>query len=156
MKTRGFAHRIDIAAPPPRVWTVLCGPSLLPQWLGPDASIRPQKEGNLSATVAPGLRREALIDVFEPPRRLRLIYLVPPELPAFDGAVVEDFLLEPMGTHTVLRLLVSGVPDNTDWAPHMQKLRAASERVLGRLRTLCEQREQAAPSDVRARTAPAS
>ena len=26
MKTRGFAHRIDIEASPPRVWTALCGP----------------------------------------------------------------------------------------------------------------------------------
>jgi uncharacterized protein YndB with AHSA1/START domain len=144
VKTRGFAHRIDIAAPPPRVWTVLCGPTLLSQWLGPDAVIRPQKDGTLAATVAPGFRREAVIDVFDPPRRLRLIYMVPPDLPAFDGAVVEDFMLEPMGRHTVLRLLCSGVPDNPDWMGHFQKLRMVSERLLGRLRALCEQREQAA------------
>ena len=96
-----------------------------------------------AATVAPGFRREALIDVFDPPRRLRLIYLVPEGLPAFDGAVVEDILLEPQDNATVLRLLCSGVPDNADWMVHFQKLRAASERVLGRLRMLCEQRERA-------------
>lgn len=143
MKTRGFAHRIDIAAPPPRVWTVLCGPSLLSQWLGPDAVIRPQKGGQIAATVAPGLYREALIDVFDPPRRLRLIYLVPPELPPFDGAVVEDILLEPLDGQTVLRLLCSGVPDTPAWAAHLHKLRIGSERVLGRLQMLCEQRESA-------------
>lgn len=144
MKTRGFAHRIDIAAPAPRVWMALCGPSLLPQWLGPDALMRPQKGGKLAATVAPGLYREAVVDVIDPPRRLRLIYLVPPELPAFDGAVVEDILLEPVGNGTVVRLLCSGVPDTAEWTPHLQKLRMTSERVLGRLRQLCERREQAA------------
>ena len=141
MKTRGYAHRIDIAAPPPKVWTVLCGPSLMPLWLGADARIRPQHGGSWSATLAPGLPREAIIDVFEPPRRLRLIYLTPPGLTSFDGAVVDDLLLDEEGGHTVLRLLCSGVPDGGEWAAHFMKLRSATERALSRLQTLVEQRE---------------
>jgi len=141
MKTRGYAHRIDIAAPPPKVWTVLCGPSLIPMWLGADARIRPQHGGSWSGTLAPGLPREAMIDVFEPPRRLRLIYQPPPELPSFDGAVVDDLLLDEEDGHTVLRLLCSGVPDIAEWGPHFMKLRTAAERALGRLKALVEQRE---------------
>lgn len=141
MKTRGFAHRIDIAAPPPRVWTALCGPSLLPQWMGPEARIRPQKGGVWSAVLAPGLAREAMIDVFDPPRRLRLIYLPPPELPPFDGAVVDDLLLDAEDGHTILRLLCSGVPDSAEWTAHFVRLRGAAERALARLKLLAEQRE---------------
>lgn len=144
LKTRGYAHRIDIAAPPPRVWDILCGPALLPLWLGADARIRPQRGGQLSATVAPGLARDAMIDVFEPPRRLRLIYLPPAELPAFDGAVVDDVLLDGENGSTIVRLLCSGVPDLPAWNPHYLKIRSTSERALGRLKVLVEQRERMA------------
>lgn len=141
MKTRGYAHRIDIAATPPKVWTALCGPSQMPLWLGADARIRPQRGGSWSGTLAPGLSRQAMIDVFDPPRRLRLIYLPPPDLPSFDGAVVDDLLLDEEAGHTVLRLLCSGVPDGGEWGAHFVKLRGAAERSLARLKALVEQRE---------------
>lgn len=140
LKTRGFAQRIDIEAPAPRVWTVLCGPTLLPLWLGADARIRPQQGGQWSGTLAPGLTRHAMIDVFDPPRRLRLIYLPPDELSAFDGAVAEDILLEDDGRRTILRLLASGMPDLPEWNTHFVRVRAASERALARLRALVEER----------------
>jgi uncharacterized protein YndB with AHSA1/START domain len=144
MKTRGFAHRIDIEAPPPKVWTALCGPLLAPLWLGKDARVRPQKGGTWSATLAPGLSREGLIDVFDPPRRLRLIYQSPPDLPLFEGAVVDDVMLEGTEGHTVVRLLCSGMPDSTEWTQHYLKVRSAAERALSRLKVLVEQRERAA------------
>jgi uncharacterized protein YndB with AHSA1/START domain len=143
-KTRGFAHRIDIAVAPPKVWSVLCGPTLLPLWAGAGARIKPQKGGHWSVTPAPGLQREAIIDVFDPPRRLRLIFLTPPDLPVFDGAVVEDVLLDTEGTNTVLRLLASGVPDLPEWTPYYGKVRMSAERGLARLKVLCEQRERMA------------
>jgi uncharacterized protein YndB with AHSA1/START domain len=142
MKTRGFAHRIDIEAAPPKVWTALCGPMLAPLWLGRDARIRPQQGGAWSATLAPGLMREGIIDVFDPPRRLRLIYLTPPDLPPFEGAVVDDVMLEGTEGQTVLRLLCSGVPDAPEWSQHYMKVRTAAERALARLKVLVEQRER--------------
>ena len=59
--------RIDIEAPAPKVWTVLCGPTLVTQWFAIDARVRPQKGGSWSGTLAPGLTRHAMIDVFDPP-----------------------------------------------------------------------------------------
>jgi uncharacterized protein YndB with AHSA1/START domain len=144
LKTRGFAHRVDITAQPHRVWSVLCGPTLMPLWLGADARVRPQQGGHWSATVSPGFTREAMIDVFEPPRRLRLIYLPPPGLSAFDGAVVDDILLDGEGDQTIVRLLCSGVPDSPDWSPHFARVRTAAERALARMKVLVEQRERMA------------
>jgi len=144
LKTRSFAHRIDIAALPPRVWTALCGPALLPLWLGKDAKIRPQQGGRWSATVAPGLAREAMIDLFEPPRRLRLIYLPPAGLPESEGTVVDDVLLDGEGQTTIVRLLCSGVPDAAGWTPYFMKMRTSTERALARLKVLVEQRERMA------------
>ncbi|MEJ0099878.1 MAG: SRPBCC domain-containing protein [Pseudomonadota bacterium] len=152
MKTRGFAHRIDIAVTPAKVWAVLCGPTLLPLWAGMGARIKPQKGGHWSVLPAPGLEREAMIDIFDPPRRLRLIYLTPPNLPAFDGAVVEDILLDTEGTDTVVRLLCSGVPDFAQWTPHFGKIRINTERSLARLKVLCEQRERMAQASSKSTT----
>jgi uncharacterized protein YndB with AHSA1/START domain len=142
MKTRGFAHRIDIEAPPPKVWTAMCGPTLAALWLGRDARIRPQQGGTWSATLAPGLAREGLIDVFDPPRRLRLIYLQPPYLPPTESTVVDDVMLEATEGHTVVRLLCSGMPETPEWTAHYLKVRAAAERALARLKVLVEQRER--------------
>ncbi|MEO6078902.1 MAG: SRPBCC domain-containing protein [Steroidobacteraceae bacterium] len=143
-KTRGFAHRIDIAAQPPQVWTVLCGPRLIPLWLGADAHIKPQQGGRWMATVAPGLEREAMIDVFDPPRRLRLIYLPPADLPEFEGALVDDILLDGEGDGTIVRLLCSGVPDSAYWNTYITKIRASTERALSRLKAVVEKRESMA------------
>lgn len=141
LKTRGFAQRIDIEARVPKVWNVLCGPTTLPLWLSEDARMRPQQGGSWSATIGPGLERHAMIDVFDPPRRLRLIYLPPDKLPTFDGAVADDILLEAEGETTIVRLLCSGVPDLPQWSTHFSRVRAASERALARLKTLVELRE---------------
>lgn len=138
LKTRGFAQRIDIEAPVTRVWQALCDPAVLPLWLADDARIRPQQGGSWSATIAPGLERHAMVDVFDPPRRLRLIYLPPDELTAFDGAVADDVLLDAEGDRTIVRLLCSGVPDLPEWNTHYLRVRAASERALARLKALVE------------------
>jgi uncharacterized protein YndB with AHSA1/START domain len=143
-RTRGFAHRIDIAASPMQVWTALSAPGLVPLWLGADARVTPRQGGSWAATIAPGLARDAMIDVFEPPRRLRLIYLPPADLPGFDGAVVDDILLDSEGEITIVRLLCSGMPDLPEWTPVYGKVRATSERALTRLKMVVEQRERMA------------
>ena len=141
-RLRGFAHRIDIAATPMQVWTALSAPGLVPLWLGIDAKVTPRKGGRWEVTVAPGVTRDAMIDVFEPPRRLRLIYLPPADLPGFDGAVVDDILIDSAGEQTIVRLLCSGVPDLPEWTPLFTKVRATSERALSRLKVMVEQRER--------------
>jgi uncharacterized protein YndB with AHSA1/START domain len=138
LKTRGFAQRIDIAAPVSQVWKAVSAPDLLPLWLGDDARVKPQPGGSWSATIGAGLTRHAMIDVFDPPRRLRLIYLTPEDLSAFDGAVADDILLEADGASTIVRLLCSGVPDLPEWNTHYLRVRAASERALARLKALVE------------------
>jgi uncharacterized protein YndB with AHSA1/START domain len=140
--TRGYAHRIDIDAGIGSVWSALTTTTLLERWLSPDARIRPKSGGTFFAMPAPGLARDALIDVFEPPRRLRLLYLPPPHLPGFDDAVAEDFLLEDADGGTIVRLLGSGLPNEQEWDQHYRQVRVASERALARLKVLVEQLEQ--------------
>ena len=140
VRTRGYAHRVDIEAPPSRVWSALIEPALLSRWLGPNAVVKPRAGGRFAATLDPGIEREALIDVYEPNRRLRLVYLAPPQLPAFDGAVVDDYLIEPEAAMTIVRLLGSGIPEGKLWDGYYMKLRTNSERALARLKMLMERK----------------
>ena len=137
LKTRGYALRMDVEAPLAQTWNALCGPAVT-RWLGEDARLRPQRGGSWSATIAPGLTRHAMIDVFDPPRRLRLIYLPPDELSVFDGAVADDILLEADADHTIVRLLCSGIPDQPAWNGYYARVRQANERALARLKVLLE------------------
>jgi uncharacterized protein YndB with AHSA1/START domain len=138
VRTRGFAHRVDIQAPPSRVWSALIEPTLLARWFGPGAVVKPKQGGRFHAVLDPGMEREALIDIFEPNRRLRLVFMPPPQMPPFEGAIVEDILLETDGKTTIVRLLGSGVPDGRVWEAHYMKLRTQTERALARLKLLME------------------
>jgi uncharacterized protein YndB with AHSA1/START domain len=146
-RTRGYALRADIDAPPSRVWTALTEPVLLTRWLGMDVRIQARQGGHYSVTLTNGLVREATIDVFEPPRRLRLMYLPPPDLPALDAVIVDDYLIGREDGVTVVRLLCSGVPEDEEWTAHFSQARSATERSLLRLRLLVEQQGRPAPTD---------
>lgn len=137
-KTRGYAHRVDIEAPAASVWVALLDPALIARWMGPGARIKPKLNGSYFVVPEPGFEREAHIDVFEPARRLRLIYQHPPGLPEFEGALVDDFLLESEGKTTILRLLGSGFPEGRGWDAYYIKLRTGWERSLARIKVMLE------------------
>jgi uncharacterized protein YndB with AHSA1/START domain len=138
--TRGYAHRVDIAAPRSRVWTALTEARLLARWCGTRAEVQPRTGGRFDVTVGVDLPRQAMIDAFEPGRRLRLVFLVPPGLPVFDGAVVEEYLLEAEGPGTLLRLLGSGFPSGEVWDEHYVAAALQTERALLRLKVLLERK----------------
>jgi len=140
MRTRGYAHRIDILARPAAVWAALVDPAQVARWHGPVTVLKPRAGGRYAATLEPDIEREALIDVFDEEHRLRLVYLLPPAMPAFDGALVDDLLLEPAGEGTLLRWLGSGIPDGPPWDAYHLKLRVGTERALARLKVLLERR----------------
>jgi hypothetical protein len=91
------------------------------------------------------LTREAHIDVYQPPRRLRLIYMPLPGQPSEDTVIVDDFLLhsevatpEKGGALTILRVLGSGIPEGKQWDPLYLRLRNGWERGLLRLKASLE------------------
>jgi uncharacterized protein YndB with AHSA1/START domain len=147
--TRGYAQRIDINVDIDVVWQALLDPATLALWYAPGARIDAREGGLYYARhgIEPGLEREAHIDVFKPPRRLRLIYMPLPGLPDHDTVVVEDFLLDRdpagaraqgVGAVTVLRLMGSGIPETAAWQRTYVALRRGWERALPRLKVLLE------------------
>jgi uncharacterized protein YndB with AHSA1/START domain len=135
---RGYAHRVDIAADVTRVWRALTEPEILSRWCSPDAVIRARPGGSFRASVDRVTELEAHIDVFEPGRRMRLIYLPTPGLPPADTAITDDFILEPVPGGTIVRLLGSGVPNAAEWDTQYRRLRTGWQQAMARLKVLVE------------------
>ena len=137
-RTRGYAHRIDITADKARVWQALTTSTALVRWCSPAAEISARTGGMFRASVDRVTELEAHIDVFEPERRLRLIYLPSPDLPPADSALVDDFMLDGGEGATIVRLLGSGFPTDSAWDAVYMRLRVGWERAIARLKVLIE------------------
>ena len=143
-RTRGYAHRIDVRAPIELVWRALVEPQQLEQWYGPEARVSARAGGSYMVRAARDLEREAHIDVFEPGRRLRLIYMPPRNLPANDAVLVDDFILDSEQDVAVLRLLGSGFPADEEWDVFYARLRGGWAQALSRLKVYLEREARGA------------
>jgi uncharacterized protein YndB with AHSA1/START domain len=138
-RTRGYAHRININAPLELVWRALIDPELLALWCGPGARVTARSGGSYYLRLNGDLEREALIDVFDPGRRLRLIYMPPRGLPESEAVMIDDFILDTEQGVAVIRLLGSGFPQDEAWEPFYVRLRAGWALALARLKVCVEQ-----------------
>ena len=137
-KERGYAHRVDILADAQAVWRALTDNQQLTLWCSPDADIRARAGGSFRASVDRVTEFEARIDVFEPGRRLRLIYLPARTLPRADSVMIDDFILEKVAGGTILRLLGSGVPASPEWDTQYRRLRTSWQAAMSRLKVYVE------------------
>jgi uncharacterized protein YndB with AHSA1/START domain len=137
-KLRGYAHRVDIAADVDKVWLALTQVENLTRWCSPAATMKARPGGLFRASVDRVIELEAHIDVYEPRRRLRLIYLPSSELPPLDSAIIDDFILDPTPKETIVRLLGSGIPSTPDWDAQYRRLRMGWQAAMTRLKVFVE------------------
>jgi uncharacterized protein YndB with AHSA1/START domain len=137
-RTLGYALRIDVDAAPERVWSALTSDAKLARWLSTNARVAAREGGSFRGSVDRETEILAHIDVFAPARRLRLIHLPSPALPASDTAVVDDLLLEPRGAHTVVRVLGSGFPSVPPHLDAFRRHQAGWRLSLARLKVYLE------------------
>jgi uncharacterized protein YndB with AHSA1/START domain len=136
-KPRGYLQSVEIAQTPARVFKAFAEPLLLTRWYATEASVEPRAGGTFRVRLRDGRVRDATIDIWEPARRLRLIYMTDPGLPA-GGPVVEDVVFDVKGTGTVVRVLGSGVPGERDWDAEFLWLRRGWAYWLDSLKHLLE------------------
>jgi hypothetical protein len=149
-QSRGYVHRVDIRAELEDVWQALIDPVMLAKWYVPNARIDAREGGSYWTRLDAKLVREAHIDVFIPPRRLRLIYMPLTTLPDNGAVLVDDFLVDTdqaasraAGANiTIVRLMGSGVPDGREWDAMYMRLRGGWERALMRLKVSFERPEE--------------
>jgi Activator of Hsp90 ATPase homolog 1-like protein len=150
-QTRGYVHRVDIRAELEDVWQALIDPVLLAKWHVPNARIDAREGGSYLTRIDAKTVREAHIDVFIPPRRLRLIYMPFEHLPDDGAVLIDDFLVDidqaassaAGATISIVRLMGSGVPDGREWDAMYMRLRSGWERALLRLKVSFERPDDA-------------
>ena len=146
-RERGYAHRVDVLAEASEVWRALTDPLHLTRWCSPHAVSQARQGGLFRASVDRVTEFEAHIDVFEPQRRLRLLYLPVSSLPRADTVMVDDFILDRVPGGTIVRLLGSGVPGAAQWDTQYWRLRTSWQQALTRLKVYVEmQTRPGAPS----------
>jgi uncharacterized protein YndB with AHSA1/START domain len=129
---------VDIAAEADKVWQALTRAEHLSRWCSPHADIKPKSGGLFRASVDRVVELEAHIDIFDPARRLRLIYLPSKELPPAEVALVDDFILDSSASETIVRLLGSGIPSTADWDAQYKRLRMGWQAAITRLKVFVE------------------
>ncbi|MGH8220002.1 MAG: SRPBCC family protein [Steroidobacteraceae bacterium] len=137
-RTRGYAHRVDVAAAARAVWDALTDSHSLNLWCAPGARISARPGGSFRANVDRVTETEALIDIYEPPRRMRLIHLPSPEIASSRAALVDDFMLDEASGGATLRLLGSGFPSEELFDAIYLRRRIGWQRALARLKVLVE------------------
>lgn len=137
-RTRGYAHRVDVDAPLALVWSALIEPQRLKLWFGPEARVSARAGGSYVVRADRDLLREGHIDVFEPERRLRLIYMSPKALAALEAVLVDDFVIRREAESVVVHVLGSGFPVDGSWDDYYERLRGGWAQALARLKVLCE------------------
>ena len=136
VRTRGYAHHVEIAVPAERVWQALTHVPTIVRWYADRAIVEPRAGGRFYVEHKDRGARDAHIDIFEPNRRLRLVYLKAPAAPPSDTALIDDFLLDSRGSHTILRILGSGIPDSRAWDPIYARLRLGWPILFTQLRMM--------------------
>jgi uncharacterized protein YndB with AHSA1/START domain len=143
-RERGYAHRVDVLADPSEVWRALTDPTQLTRWCSPNAVLQPRQGGLFRASVDRVSEFEARVDVFEPERRLRLLYLPASSLPRADTVMVDDFILDRAPGGTIVRLLGSGVSGAAEWDTQYWRLRTSWQQAMSRLKVFVEQQAKKA------------
>jgi uncharacterized protein YndB with AHSA1/START domain len=138
--TRGYAHLVEVEVPVARVWRALTDPGLIRIWSGQESEIDPRQGGMYRIGKPNSAAREAHIDIFDVNRRLRLIYLNGRNSPPSDSAAIDDFLLDVRKGEgkTSLRLLGSGIPDDSAWDQPYMRIRMGWERFMARIKVTLE------------------
>jgi uncharacterized protein YndB with AHSA1/START domain len=139
VRTRGYAHHVEIAVPFERVWQALTHVPTLLRWYADRAVVEPRVGGRYYVERNERGARDAQIDIFEPNRRLRLVYMKTPGAPPSNSALVDDFLLDGKGSAAVLRVLGSGIPDAPEWDPIYARLRLGWPILFRQLRLMLEE-----------------
>jgi uncharacterized protein YndB with AHSA1/START domain len=140
-RTRGYALRLEVAAPPEALWRGMVEPALIAEWDLAGVQISARAGGSFKMRLDKDLEREAHIDVFQPPNRLRLIYMPQPGLPDTDNVIVDDFMIDASKTGgSKLCLMGSGFPHDFDYASLFQRAQKGWTQALARLKVATERR----------------
>jgi len=114
--TRSHRAELEQAGQLDDVWTAITDIEQLKTWLVIDGEFTPQIGRQFSLSLRDDSRLAGLIDVFMPPRRMRLV-LAPREgeEPLSSGPITVEFQLKEKEEKVHISVSISGIPASEDW-----------------------------------------
>ncbi len=114
--TRSHREEMETACEIQEVWAALTDIDAINQWLAREGSMSAHIGGPFELDLRDGYDISGRIDVFMPPRRLRMA-LTPmqEEGPLPTGPITIELILRAISGKTMLTVIVAGIPDSEDW-----------------------------------------
>jgi small-conductance mechanosensitive channel len=114
--TRSHRAEIELSATVEDVWTAVTDIEYLKNWLALDGEFTPQIGRPFSLSLRDGSEITGRIDVFLPPRRMRLVLASREgEEPLSSGPITVDFQLLERDDKVQLIISIVGIPASEDW-----------------------------------------
>jgi potassium efflux system protein len=114
--TRSHRSELELSDSIDDVWAALTDIESLKRWLALDGEFTPQIGRSFSLSLRDESEMAGRIDVFMPPRRMRLV-LGPREgeEPLSSGPITVDFLLREVEEKVLISVSIAGIPASEDW-----------------------------------------
>jgi hypothetical protein len=138
-RPRGYALRYDVNATAKQIWDVLLDPVHQSIWHPAGIEIDARQGGVFRMRYDARLEREAHIDVYLPPHRMRLVYMPIPGVGTEDAVLVDDVIIDAARAGaTRLCVLGSGFPPMLEWVELYTQAQAAWRQACSRIKILAE------------------
>lgn len=134
-----FRRELQIGAAPETVWAFLVDPTKMARWMGlPGATFEPRPGAGFRIEVVPGHRARGAVVEVDPPRLLVYTWGWEPgpdgvPAPVPPGGSTVEFVLEPAGGGTLLRLTHRDLPTREaaeshggGWSHYLPRLAVAA------------------------------
>jgi uncharacterized protein YndB with AHSA1/START domain len=141
---RSIERELEINAPVEAVWKALTDAEELTRWFPLEARVTPGAGGSMWMSWRNEYQHETPIEIWEPNKRLRLIYCEATPADAPEGTfripfrVTLDYYLEGRGGKTVLRLVHSGFGRDAIWDAQYDGTCTGWDFMLGGLKHYLE------------------
>ena len=119
--TRSHREEMETACEIQEVWTALTDIDAINRWLAREGSMSAHIGGPFELALRDGYDIRGRIDVFMPPRRLRMALMpMQEESPLPTGPITIELILRTIGDKTLLTVIVAGIPDSEDWEEYFR------------------------------------
>ncbi len=135
--TRSHREDVRIGVGKDEVWAAITDIDAMKHWLASDGEFRPFIGGPFSLQLQDESAMSGRIDIFMPPRRMRLV-MAPRENenPLPSGPITIDFILKEVekDKKTELTVIIAGIPASEDWEMDFRRSEDRWKAALEELR----------------------
>jgi potassium efflux system protein len=114
--TRSHTAEMEFSRDRSEVWTAITDIEQIKRWLAVEGQFSPQIGGRFELKMRDGYSVSGRIDIFMPPRRMRII-VIPDvqEGPLPTGPITIELIIKESDKGTRLLVTVTGIPSSEDW-----------------------------------------